>query len=104
MLASFTARNIGESGALMLIPGPRLLALIAALALGALATAIVPAFQLAWLLLAAACLIVACADALLVLRTTAPEARRIVSGTLALGVRREVVLDRKSTRLNSSHG
>ena len=76
----------------MLIPGPRLLALIAALALGALAIAIVPAFQPAWLFLAAACLIVVGADALLVLRTAAPEARRIVAGTLALGVRREVVL------------
>jgi uncharacterized protein (DUF58 family) len=82
----------------VLIPAPRLLALIAILALAALAASMLPGLRDAWILLAIACALVALTDALLLARTASPDAQRMVPGTLALGVRREVVL-----RLTNPH-
>jgi uncharacterized protein (DUF58 family) len=75
-----------------LVPAPRLLRAVAALAALAFAAALVPALGAPWALAAGALLLVALADALAGLRLAPPEVERRVPASLALGVRTEVRL------------
>jgi uncharacterized protein (DUF58 family) len=76
----------------MLIPSRRLLVLAGGLVAGGVAVSFVPAFGLAWIAAAGALLAVALADALAALRIEAPSVRRIVPGSLPIGVAHEVGL------------
>ncbi|MDH4096109.1 MAG: DUF58 domain-containing protein [Betaproteobacteria bacterium] len=75
-----------------LLPAPRLLWAVAALALLALAAALLPALGAAWPYAAAAFAAVVLADAAAGLRQAVPEVARGVPASLALGVRTEVRL------------
>jgi len=76
----------------MLIPSKRLLWLAAGLLAFGVAASIVPGLEYAWI--AAACLLLAFAtvDAVAALRIRPPAARRVLPGSLALGVEHEVGL------------
>jgi uncharacterized protein (DUF58 family) len=74
------------------IPSPRLLWTILVLAVIAIGVAIYPEFQLPWLGLGAAFVMLALLDAFAGLRLSAPALTRAVPGSLALGVRSEVRL------------
>jgi uncharacterized protein (DUF58 family) len=76
----------------VLIPTTRLLWLAFALLLGAIAASVWPALVSAWLGAVALAVLFACADAIAALRIRAPAAKRLVPGSLALGVRHEVAL------------
>jgi uncharacterized protein (DUF58 family) len=74
------------------IPAPRLLWAILALAAGGVAVSIYPDFQLAWSTLAGGVVLLAALDAIATLRLPVPALARRVPGSLALGVRCEVRL------------
>ena len=75
-----------------MIPSQRLLWAVVVLAAIAAAASIYPEFQLAWLTMAVAFLLLALLDAFAGLRLPAPALVRHVPGSLALGVRSEVRL------------
>lgn len=75
-----------------MIPSPRLLWAVLLLAAAAIAVSIYPDFQLPWVGVAAAFLVLAALDAAAGLRLPAPALARRVPGSLALGVRSEVRL------------
>jgi uncharacterized protein (DUF58 family) len=74
------------------IPSPRLLWAILAVAAGGVAASIYPEFQLAWSALAGAIGLLALLDAFVTFRLPVPALARRVPGSLALGVRSEVQL------------
>lgn len=76
----------------MLIPAPRLLWLAGALLALAILASAWPAWLAAWAVLAALALAFAAADGWAALRIAPPAARRLVPGSLALGVAHEVVI------------
>ncbi len=76
----------------MLIPAPRLLWLAAALVALGLVVSIVPALAPAWIAAAALLVVFAGVDAIAGRRIRPPEARRVVPGSLPLGVAHDVVL------------
>lgn len=76
----------------MLIPTARLLWLAFALLLGAIAASVWPALVSVWLAAVALTVLLAAVDAIAALRIRAPAAKRLVPGSLALGVRHEVAL------------
>ncbi len=76
----------------MLIPAPRLILAAAALAALGLAASIAPALAPAWIAAAAALAAFAVVDAVAARGIRAPEARRVLPGSLPLGVPRDVVL------------
>lgn len=76
----------------MLIPSRRLLILAGSLAVAGLAVSFVPALSTAWIGAAGLLLAVMAADALLAARIPAPAVRRMVPGSLPIGVAHEVVL------------
>jgi uncharacterized protein (DUF58 family) len=73
-----------------MMPSARLLWAVVVLAAFAIAVSIYPDYQLPWVALAAAFLVLALLDALAGLRLPAPAFARRVPGSLALGVRSEV--------------
>ncbi|HWA14642.1 MAG TPA: DUF58 domain-containing protein [Burkholderiales bacterium] len=76
----------------MLIPSRRLLVLAGGLTAGGVAVSLVPAFGMAWLAAAGALLAAALADALAARRLETPSVRRIVPGSLPIGVAHDVGL------------
>ncbi len=76
----------------LLIPTKRLLWSAFALLVLAIAAAIWPALALPWALVAIVLALLAAVDGLAALSIAAPAAKRLVPGSLALGVRHEVVL------------
>jgi len=76
----------------MLIPSTRLLWLAGALLAAAVLASVLPALLPAWLGVAAIAAAVAAIDAFAARRIAAPAAKRLVPGSLALGVRHEVGL------------
>jgi uncharacterized protein (DUF58 family) len=76
----------------MLIPASRLLQLTGALAVAGIAASIWAQASPAWVALAATVFIVAAADALLALRLPVPMVRRVMPGSIPIGVGHEVVL------------
>lgn len=77
----------------MLIPAPRLLAIICAFLVFAIAAAIWPSLLIIpWLVIAVLVAAIAAGDALIAWRWPAPHARRIVPGSLAVGVAHDVAL------------
>jgi uncharacterized protein (DUF58 family) len=76
----------------VILPSPRLLWAVLALAAIAIAVSIFPQYQAPWPLLAAAGLLLALLDALAGLRLAAPAIVRRVPGSLALGAHSEVRL------------
>jgi uncharacterized protein (DUF58 family) len=76
----------------VLIPAPRLLWLAAALAALGLAASILPALALPWSAAAVALVAFAAFDAFAARGIRAPEARRLLPGSLPLGVPHDVVL------------
>ena len=75
-----------------MIPSPRLLWAVLVVAAIAIAVSIYPEFRLPWTALAAGFLVLALLDAFAGLRLPAPALARRVPGSLALGVRSEVML------------
>jgi uncharacterized protein (DUF58 family) len=80
----------------MLLPSRRLLAAAAGLTAAGLAASAIPALLTAWTALALALAAAAAYDARRVLAVPAPRARRTVSGSLAVGIEREVELELQS--------
>ena len=76
----------------LLVPAPRLLWLAFALLVAAIAASAWPALVPAWLAAVAAAAVFAAVDAVAALRIAPPAAKRIVPGSLALGVRHDVAL------------
>jgi uncharacterized protein (DUF58 family) len=76
----------------MLIPSARLLWALGALVAAALLASVVPALMPAWVLAAALFVAFAAADALAALRIAPPLARRLLPGSLPLGVPHEVAV------------
>lgn len=76
-----------------LIPGPRLLPLLALWALPALATLLLPAAKSVWLASGIVILLALLLDAVMLVATRLPVARREIAAVIPLGVWREVTLE-----------